>query len=218
MLRTFVTSLVSVFAFIASASADVIPGSQKNVQGWTLAAYDVKGKGFSHCGIFVDYRSGITLHFAIFANRAWSIAWRHDSWNFRPGQRVAMQLHVDGVGPQNLSAVAQTRNFLIADLPASAALYDQVRRGNQMTIQTQAGRLGFALDGTSASLSELTACVDRFSGIAQAPQTPAPQAAAAQGPRRRSRCPKYRRPRRRWPPRLPRHHRPPPATGRCRTG
>lgn len=185
MLRTIALVVAALVASLSGARADVIAGSQKKIQGWTLAAYTVKGRGFNHCGIFVNYRSGITLHFVMFASRIWSIGWSHDSWAFRQGQRVPLQLHVDGAGPYNLTAIAQARDFILAEQPAGAALYDIVRRGSQMTIQTPGGRMGFALDGTSAGLSELTACVDRFTGVARSPQVPVPhvpvpQAAAPQ--------------------------------------
>jgi hypothetical protein len=42
------------------AKADVIAGTQRNVLGWDLAAYDHSGRGFSHCGMFAAYRSGIS--------------------------------------------------------------------------------------------------------------------------------------------------------------
>ena len=175
-------STVALVACLSDARADVIPGSQKNIQGWTLTAYNLKGRAFNHCGIFVNYRSGITLHFVMFASRVWSIGWSHDSWAFRQGQRVALQLHVDGTGPHNLTAIAQTRNLMLAELPAGAALYDIVRRGSQMTLQMQGGRIGFALDGTSAGLSELAACVDRFTQVAQAVPPPAATSTASRAP------------------------------------
>lgn len=181
MLRTMALVAAALVACLSGARADVIPGSQKSIQGWNLAAYDVKGRGFSHCSIYVSYRSGITLYFVMFANRVWSIGWSRDSWTFRVGQREGFQLFIDGTGPYNVTGVARTRNFVLAELPTSSPLFDLVRRGSQMTLQTQGGgRIGFSLDGTSASLGELAACVDRFTGIARAPQAPAPQASAPQ--------------------------------------
>ena len=176
-LRIIATSILSLAALVSGARADIIQGSQKNVQGWTLDAHDVPGKGFSHCTIFVPYRSGITMIFAITASRHWSVGWLHPSWSLRPGQPVQLRFSIDGAGPYNLSATAKNRTLVSAELPDNASIFDMMRQGHQMTLYAPNAQLGFSLNGTNAALSELSACVDRFTQPGASPSPPPAQSA-----------------------------------------
>lgn len=179
-MRAIALSFLLFMGGLSGARGDVIPGSQRNVQGWTLAAFAVKGRGFDHCGIGIAYRNGIILHFTMSASRVWSIGWTHESWRFRVGQRAPLRVQVDNTAAYDVTGVAQTPNFLLAELPAGSPLYDLVRRGGSMTLQTQnGGRIGFSLDGTSVALGELAACVDRYTGVATASRSAPSQAAPA---------------------------------------
>ena len=172
-------------ALAAEASADIIPGSQRTIQGWTLDAHEQPGKGFSHCTIFARYRSGITMIFSLSAQRRWNVGWLYPSWNLRPGQQIHLRYSIDGNPPAELVAAAKNKTLVGAELPATAGLFEAMRQGRQMTLYAPGGQLGFSLDGTSMALGELNACVDRFtrpgSAPAPMPATPPSPQASAQG-------------------------------------
>jgi len=166
---------------VAEARADIIPGSRRNIQGWTLDAYDLPGRGFSHCTVFARYRSNITMIFSISAQRRWNVGWLYPSWNLRPGQQIDLRYSIDGSPPARLAATAKNRTLVAAELPANAGLFETMRQGRQMMLYAPGGQLGLGLDGTSAALAELDACVDRFTHPGAAPQ-PLPAAPSTPGP------------------------------------
>lgn len=166
---------------MAAASADIIPGSQRTIQGWTLDARDLPGKGFSHCTIFARYRGGIMMIFSLSAQRRWNVGWLYPSWNLRPGQQIHLRYSIDGSPPAEFAATAKNKTLVAAELPANAGLFETMRQGRQMTLYAPGGQLGLSLDGTSAALAELNACVDRFTRPGSAP-APLPAAPAMPGP------------------------------------
>lgn len=187
MLRTLALQVLCLCGLVAGARADIIPGSQRTIQGWTLDAHDLPGKGFSHCTIFARYRSGIMMIFSLSAQRRWNVGWLYPSWNLRPGQQIHLRYSIDGNPPAELSATAKNKTLVAAELPANAGLFETMRQGRQMTLYAPGGQVGLSLDGTSIALAELNACVDRYTrpGPGSAPaappatsQTPTPQASA----------------------------------------
>jgi len=179
MMRCILTALLALLLLSTSATAQVIQGTQRNVLGWQLAAYERTNIGFTHCGMYVGYRSGIFMHFSIFKNYGWQVGWSHSSWNLTPGQQVNIALFVDGAGPTNLTAIARNQTFATADLPATAGVFDLMRKGFQMTVLAQGNQYQFNLDGTYAALTELVSCVNRF---VQPARPPAPIVGAANSP------------------------------------
>jgi hypothetical protein len=178
--RILALSTLCLFGLVAEGRADIIPGSQRTIQGWTLDAHDLPGKGFSHCTVFARYRSGFMMIFSISAQRRWNVGWLYPSWSLRPGQQLHLRYSIDGNPPAELAATAKNKTLVAAELPANASLFETMRQGRQMTLYAPGGQLGLSLDGTGAALVELNACVDRFThpGSAPAPPTPGPQASA----------------------------------------
>lgn len=167
----------ALFALIGSVIATVpavaneIPGSHENVLGWQVAAYDDGAGHFTHCGMSIPYRSGITMYYAIFANYQWRLAWSHPSWNLTPNQHVPISVVIDGRAPINLTAFAINRSLAAVDLPPTAGVFDLMRRGYQMKVYAVGNEYGFNLDGTYAALTAVASCVGRF---VRPPQPPAP--------------------------------------------
>jgi len=158
-----------------SAHADQIPGSTARVAAWQLAAYDNNKGKFSHCAMSTPYRSGITMYFSVSANYTWRVGWSHAAWHFAKGQGVDLSLFVDDAGPFNLRAEAATENLALAELPAKGAVFDLMRKGYRMSVRAQGNAYAFNLDGTYAALTELLACVERYTAVAAAaPPQPAP--------------------------------------------
>lgn len=159
------------------ASADVIPGSNREVAGWSMGAYTDNGGQFSHCAMSTPYKSGITMYFSISGNYSWRVGWSHKQWQLKKGQSVPIAVYVDGVGPHNLQAMAVNTEMALAELPAKGAVFDLMRKGYNMKVYAEGQTYGFNLDGTYAALTEVLACAGRYSGRAPVQQAaPAPLA------------------------------------------
>lgn len=176
--RNFTAVLLAVSCLCGGAKADVVAGSQRNILGWNLAAYDRNG-AFSHCAMFTPYKSGITLYYTIFGDYTWRVGWSHPSWNFTTGQQVPISVVVDGGAPTNLTATAISKTFATADLPATSGFFDLMRKGFQMSVYAQGSQYAFNLDGTYAALTELISCVN---GFARSARPPAPIVGAPSAP------------------------------------
>jgi hypothetical protein len=170
--RSALLALVGLALSANAAHSDQIAGTQRNVLGWQLAAYDKPGGAFSHCGMYIPYRSGITMHYAIFANYQWRVGWSHPSWNLTPNQQVPISIVVDNAAPYNLTAFAINKSLAAADLPPTAAVFDLMRKGYQMRVYAQGNQYAFDLGGTYAALTELVSCVGQFAKPTQPPAAP----------------------------------------------
>lgn len=158
-------ALVAALLCMGDARADLISGSQKNVAGWSMGAFDDEGK-FSHCAISAPYKSGITMVFSVSGDFSWRVGWGHDAWRFKRGQSVELTLFIDNMGPLNLKADAATESLAVAELPAKAALFDLMRKGNRITVRALGNTYAFNLDGTYSALAEILTCVRRYTGVA----------------------------------------------------
>jgi hypothetical protein len=165
-------ALIGLAITSTTARANEIPGTQRNVLGWQVAAYDNGAGKFSHCGMSIPYHSGITLHYAIFANYQWRLGWSSASWNLTPNQTVPLSIVVDGWAPINLTAFAINKSLAAVDLPATASVFDLMRKGYQMRVYAVGNEYGFNLNGTYAALSELVSCVNGFARPTQPPAPP----------------------------------------------
>jgi hypothetical protein len=161
--KSIFAAFFALIAFNVSSIAGVIPGSQRHVFGGQLTAHTTPKGEFSHCEINVEYESGITMHFSIFAGQIWRMGWSHPDWRFPSGERVNIFLFFDGFGPQSLRAFARTKTFATADLASTAGIFDLMRKANQMTVVADGSRHKFGLENASATLTELQSCVSRFS-------------------------------------------------------
>ena len=165
--------------FSTSALADKIRGSDIRIVGWSGAAYTNDKTGqFSHCAISADYRSGITLFFAISNNYSWRVGWSHKDWHLQKDQKVRLALYIDGGDPYYVDAVAYDAHLALAELPDSAALFNLLRKGYRLSVFALGNRYEFNLDGTYAALTEVMACVGR-AGAPQPPTVAAPMAPPA---------------------------------------
>lgn len=182
MRHVLALSLVAVSSlWQGDAKADLIPGSRTIVAGWSMGAYEHKGK-FSHCAMSATYNSGITMVFSVSDDYSWRVGWGHEAWRFKTGQGVDLTLFVDNVGPLSLRADATTESLAVAELPAKAALFDLMRKGNRMTVRALGNSYAFKLDGTYAALAEILNCTGRYAGVPAAPlapQTTTPPGASA---------------------------------------
>jgi hypothetical protein len=162
MLKSIIVALLGIAAFNTSSMAEVIPNTQRDVLAGQIAAFKGPNDEFSHCGMQIGSSSGVAMHFSVLRNHTRRIGWSHGDWRFPLGQRVNIFLFFDGIGPHNLPAVARATTFATADLLPTAGILDLMRKANQMTVVAEGNRYKFSLDETSAALTELVSCVNRF--------------------------------------------------------
>lgn len=168
------TLAFALLAFGGTAHGDTIPGSNRDVAGWFIGAYDNNNGKFSHCAMSTPYKSGITMFFSISGDFSWRVGWSHEAWRFTKGQGVEIAVYVDGVGPHTLKANAISEKMALAELPAKGAVFDLMRKGYNMRVYAEGRTYGFNLDGTYAALTEILNCAGRYSGNAPVQQATPP--------------------------------------------
>lgn len=130
---------LAVLLCASGVRADIIPGSQKNVSGWAVFAFNAQDGSFSECLTLAKYPDGAVVSLTLTARATGSIGWAHPSWNLRPGQQVPIRLAIDANGPFAMTAVAQDKSRLTVDLPPTTPLFSMVSSGSVMTLQVPGG-------------------------------------------------------------------------------
>ncbi len=170
-----------IFAACVVLAVSATAGSAENVKvadlvsgNWKGGAYIDRDTGrLSHCGLYGSYRSGISVHFFVDATYDWSIGFA-GAGALVPQQRYPVAYTIDG-GPVNrLSGIAREGNFLRADLPDNAAIFDQFRYGEMLSVSIQGSVHRFRLTGTAKALSMLVDCVAAHSRTAGTIPRPEP--------------------------------------------
>jgi hypothetical protein len=147
---------------------------------WTGGAYYFNSNGrFSHCAMQVSYRSGIIMLFAIDSGYQWRMGFINDKWSLEPGRNYNVAYTIDGNRTNNISARANDRTFVIAELPATSNVFNQFRQGRLLVVFSEGERFEFQLTGTSRGLSELLQCVrnniNRVESVSRRDDPPPPR-------------------------------------------
>jgi hypothetical protein len=145
--------------------AATIPGSEFTVGNWQGWAYTDSNGAFSHCAIITDYKSGISLVFALSA-RTWSMGLSDSAWSLQVGQQYPVTYSIDGEGSYSATAVAIDSNTVEIELENSVNMFNRFRWGNVLNIYTVSQNLTFYLTGTSAGLVALGQCYSARGTIA----------------------------------------------------
>ena len=137
-----------------------------DVQGWRGGAYGQQDTGsFSHCGISRTFDNGATLVFQTNPQRFTNIAVISEDWTLEPQAESPARLRIDDGLERTLGAVAAEATVLVIPTGDDEELYQALRRGNTLTIETPTAQWEFPLVGTARSLNELRACVDRVNEL-----------------------------------------------------
>lgn len=165
-----IAGLLALALLTPAARADLMAGSNIVSGNWAGGAYDANGK-FSHCVVQSGYRSGITMYFSVSSNSSWRVGWSYPSWQLTVGQKVPVSVSVDGAANYQLQAVAASNVLVTAELPETADVFNQFRRGMRLNVNALGNNYTFNLDGTFAALTEIVNCANRYAGTAPPPQT-----------------------------------------------
>jgi hypothetical protein len=178
----------------SSAQADVMRNFK--VANWFAGAYSIDGtKTFSHCAANANYNSGIVVLFSINRSYEWSMAFANPRWRLTKDQQYDIAFSIDGSPPIFAKATAVTSELARVKLADSNELFAQFRRGNMLQVTSANQVFSFSLDGTSALLPALLACVRQETTpvVAQTNPFAAPQQ-QQQAPAQRQQPPKQAEP------------------------
>lgn len=141
------------------------PAQAAEVDTWTIdqwrgvANTDADGN-FSYCSVNASYKSGIELFFGIDKALNWSMAFGSANWNLRQGQQQAVRYRVDARPwiPGTAKAVSPT--MVEVGLPDSAALFQQIQKGNELILEAGSDVLRFRLTSSGRALNSALECAN----------------------------------------------------------
>lgn len=116
---------------------------------------------FSHCVVSANYKSGITLLFSVTRSINWQVGFSKKTWNLTVGNKYQVRYQVDRHKVFSGTARAVTKKLSTIKLPATARLFNQMRRGRVLRVEAGDDLLKFNLTGTKRMLSRLLRCAKR---------------------------------------------------------
>ena len=156
-----------------SAAGGAVTLETREVAGWYAGAFSDDSSGrFNHCGVLLNYSGGRSLGFTI-GPQGWAMGVVDPSWHLSVGQRYAVGYAVDGGPSLSGQANAVKPNLLSLDLPRSAPLFEQLKAGSTLHVQTAEGLTDFLLSHSAAALTDLVACLRRYAPAAYPDSAPA---------------------------------------------
>lgn len=144
----------------ATARADLLDKHYEGV--WLIEAFAFDDDtAFSHCTMSASYDDGVSLIFYLDNEFYWGIRLVGKSWQLKSGDEYDVQLTVDDAKPTRLVAEVSDTRWVHITVKGNDRLFDQLRTGRMLYIDTSAELLTFNLQGTSRGLLALFDCVDR---------------------------------------------------------
>lgn len=154
------------------------------VEQWSGGPVTPPGQsGPAYCATQSRYDSGLSLVLARNPQGETNIGIAVPGAGFAPGARFPVRVTVDGGTERQFDAVAADEAMILIQTGRDDGLYEQLRRGNRLTVRGPQDDAVFGLKGTSRALADLQACAERIAaggapaqGTAQAPRPPLPPA------------------------------------------
>lgn len=144
----------------APARADLLDKHYEGV--WLVEAFTFDNNtAFSHCTMSASYDDGASLIFYLDNEFYWGIRLVGESWRLKSGDEYDVKLTVDDAKPTRLVAEVSDTRWVHISVKGNDRLFDQLRAGHMLYIETSAQLLSFNLQGTSRALLALFDCVDR---------------------------------------------------------
>jgi len=154
-------------------SGTVTTLSTFNVGNWSAGAYSVPGSmAFDHCAGAANYKSGITLVFAVSRTFQWSMGLYNQSWQLAQGSTYQINYAVDASGPTLAKAVAIGPNEVEVPLAPNVTLFQRFMHGEQLKVTAASQNFVFNLTDTIVLLPDLLRCVENYVGAAPPSNNP----------------------------------------------
>ena len=157
-----VAIVASAMLFVPFKDAEASRYQRISYGSWTGGIYinDKTGK-FSHCVVSANYKSGITLLFSVTKSINWQVGFSKKTWNLTVGKKYRVRYQVDRHKVFSGTARAVSKKLSTIKLPATARLFNQMRRGRVLKVKAGDDLLKFNLTGTKRMLSRLLRCAKR---------------------------------------------------------
>jgi hypothetical protein len=157
----------------AASSGTIATLSTFMVGNWSAGAYSVAGSmAFDHCAASAEYKSGITLIFAVSRTFQWSMGLYNSSWQLSQGSTYQITYAVDGSGPTIAKAVALGPSQVEIPLAPNVTLFQRFMHGNQLSVNAASQNFLFDLTRTIELLPDLLRCVENYVGQAPPSNNP----------------------------------------------
>ena len=157
----------------AASSGTITTLATFSVGNWNAGAYSVPGSmAFDHCAAAAEYKSGITLIFAVSRTFQWSMGLYNSSWQLSQGSTYQITYAVDGSGPTIAKAVALGPSQVEIPLAPNVTLFQRFMHGNQLSVNAASQNFLFDLTRTIELLPDLLRCVENYVGQAPPSNNP----------------------------------------------
>jgi hypothetical protein len=148
-------------------SGTVTTLSTFKVGNWSAGAYSVAGSmAFDHCAGAANYKSGITLVFAVSRTFQWSMGLYNQSWQLAQGSTYQVNYAIDASGPTLAKAVAIGPSQVEIPLAPNVTLFQRFMHGEQLKVNAASQNFVFDLTNTIELLPDLLRCVENYVGAA----------------------------------------------------
>ncbi|WP_374653271.1 hypothetical protein [Dongia sp.] len=145
---------------VVTARADLLDKHYEGV--WLIEAFTFDDNtAFSHCTMSASYDDGVSLIFYLDNEFYWAIRLVGKGWRLKSGDEYDVQVTVDDAKPTRLVAEVSDTRWVHIAVEGNDRLFDQLRAGRMLYIDTSAELMSFNLQGTSRGLLALFDCVDR---------------------------------------------------------
>ncbi len=114
------------------------------------------------CQLLAGYPGGYRLQFVRPIDGGFQVVVTSGRFNATEGDRIAMQLSINGVAVGEGEAIALSRSELRTDLVPTPQLYRQLTSGAWLTMQNEWSEADFELAGLEEALALLDQCAEHW--------------------------------------------------------
>lgn len=157
-LKTLSTTAICILAFVGQGNAD--SDFVAEIEGWRLWTAEYSDGTFNGCYATAEYKSGITLGLAINENYQLEVLMWNDEWSLTVDDEYSVDLSVDRWGAHRGDAWAFQTGAVSITVKDNTGLYEQLQRGDLLTISARSGEFRFDLGGTFKALDATLECTD----------------------------------------------------------
>ncbi len=157
-----ISLLLVLAASLWAGPAKAEPLAKEYVGVWLIQAYSYDGSTkFSHCTMRAEYDDGISLIFYLDDEYYWGIRLVGEAWRLKEGDKYDVLIGVDNDKPKRYVAEASAADWVHIEIDGSSGMFDRLRDGRKLYIDTSGQLFTFGLNGTSKGLLALFDCVDK---------------------------------------------------------
>jgi hypothetical protein len=171
-MRGLVAALGAVWAcgmIAAAAPAEAKETDEFTIGQWAGFSYSNNDTSqFTDCEIWAWNRDNVQLGVSVLKDWSLELWLNSKAWDLPANQSYPITYWVDRNQQYSGRAATYSGKFVIIKVEQDQNVYDELKAGGQVTFRAQNQDYVFNLNGSSAALSRLLDCVDRYSKTASA--------------------------------------------------